>query len=1074
MAEEFNWSMVADPSIFKINVLPAHAPLTAYRDRSEADAGRSSYRKPLNGIWKFSYADRPSEAVSGFENPDYSCDSWETIRVPSNIQFEGFDRPAYVNTQYPWDGREEIDPGRVPERFNPTASYVTEFDVPPFWNHDSVFLNFKGVESGFALWCNGRFVGYSEDSFTPSEFNLSPYLTEDGHRNKLAVRVFKWTSSSWLEDQDMYRLSGIFREVELFTKPAVHLEDLTIHAVPDETLKKASFRAELVLANPAETELALLDAEGNEVVRGTVYGPKASFSAVVENPRLWSAESPYLYRLEITVRDERGETAEFMTQPVGFRRFEMKDGLMRLNGQRIVFRGVNRHEFSCDSGRFLDSETTKSDIFLMKRNNINAVRTCHYPDDEPLYDFADRYGLYLIAENNMESHGMWDAIARGFRKAEEMVPGDQDRYLPMLLDRVNSTYQKDKNHPSVLIWSLGNESLSGSVIHRMSRLFRQLDSDRLIHYEGLAHDRRFEDSSDMESQMYTSVSGIQHFLKDHPSTKENPGKPFILCEYEHSMGNSTGNLFKYTDLSDTEPRYQGGFIWDFVDQSVRMKNRFGEEFQGYGGDNLERPTDYDFSGDGLIDGLRRPYAKLTEVKWCYQPFRIQVTEQNVTVYNRNLFTGADAFEGLVLLYREGHFVLSEPLPLAVSPLEERTLPLPDGIQKALASQEEGEYAIDVSIRTREKTEYAPAGYELAFGEAVIERKASSKVEAVDMRRDQNAAEREASSAAETGMCVCSGTGLQDSHLMVIHGADNVGVRGRDFDILFSRLKGGIVSYRFAGRELIEWIPRPAFWRAPTSNDLGNHFPARTGMWKLAEAYQDFVDVGLDLASEEKDSLKYPILSEKEDAVSLTFRRYLPTIPACHEDVVYTVRCDGSVRVDLLLDPAKGLPDLPEFGFEFRLNADFDRVEYYGLGPEENYCDRNRGSRLGIYTRKVSEMMEHYLVPQETGNRTGVRWARVTDYRGRGLEFRGEHFDCPDDPYASRPGTMEFSAIPYSAAQLEEALHPYELPRSCFTVVHLLLKQTGVGGDDSWGARTHDEFLIHADHPLRFAFSFKGI
>ncbi len=1045
---EFEWKIVADPTVFKVNVLPAHSDHVSYASNEEMQKGESSYRKSLNGIWQFSYAKNPQLAVSGFEKTDYDCTGWDEIRVPSNMQFEGYDVPAYVNTQYPWDGREEIVPGQVPTIFNPTGSYVTYFDVPDNWKKTAVYISFQGVESGFALWCNGKYVGYSEDSFTPSEFNLSKYLTKDGKGNKLAVRVFKWTASSWLEDQDMFRLSGIFRDVYLYTTPACHVYDMKVRGLVDESLCQGELEVTLDYRRDGKgdasvsgtTEYALYDADGNEVLHGeSDNDQEVKLAHILEAPLLWSAEDPYLYELVLNVKDSRGRVVEVITQPVGFRRFEMKDGIMTLNGKRIVFRGVNRHEFSCDTGRAVDPETVLRDILEMKRNNINGVRTSHYPDATTIYDLCDEYGLYMIAENNMETHGYWDAILRGKLKISDAIPGNRMEYLPMMLDRVNSTYQRDKNHPSILIWSCGNESFGGKVIYEMSEFFRKVDPDRLVHYEGIFNDRRIDATSDMESQMYTKVVDVKKFLEEHPSTKENPGKPFIMCEYAHSMGNSLGDMYEYMDLADEEPRFQGGFIWDYVDQSVRMKNRFGEEFQGYGGDHGERPTDYDFSGNGIVDGTRRPYAKIREVKWCYQPLVIRVTDRKVTVFNRHLFTNSDTYDCVVTVYKDGAFYAEAPLATSVEPLSSKTYDLP--IAKG---EEPGEYAFQVSFKLAEDTDWADKGYEIAFGEAAVTVASHEKKE------------------------------VETPPFTVIHGLVNTGVRGRNFEVLLSNLKGGLVSYRYGGKEMIEWIPRPNFWRAPTSNDLGNRFPSRSGIWKIASEYQDFVDFDANPYCGSEESQKYPKIREAKDHVDVTWKKYLPTIPRSSVMVTYRIFANGTIRVLMDYSPAQGLPPMPEFGFMFKLNADYDRVEYYGLGPDENYCDRNGGAKLGIYSMNMEDVCEHYMVPQETGNRTGVRWAKVTDYRGRGLLFRGVNDKKKDDPYASKPGTMEFSALPYTPEQLEEAGHAWELPRRAFTVVRCSLKQMGVGGDDSWGAPTHDEFLVHADAPLHFEFEFRGI
>jgi len=1028
--EKFDVKIVKDPKIFKINVLPQVSDHIAYRNEEELRTGKSGFRVSLNGLWKFAYAKNYVSTIPDFFKEDYDAKSWDDIRVPAHIQMEGYDIPAYVNTQYPWDGRAEIEPGDIPEDFNPVASYVKYFTLPDGFKDKPLFISFQGVESGFALWLNGAFVGYSEDTFTPSDFELTPYI-KDGE-NKLAVQVFKWTSSSWLEDQDFYRFSGIFRDVYLYTVPEVHVYDLKVRALLDETFTQGTLEVTLDLGKAGGTTEYVLSCGDQDVLRGSVKNAAGSLRITgnVDAPLLWSAENPALYTLKLCLKDESNNISEVISQAVGFRRFEMVDGIMMINGKRIVFNGVNRHEFYTDKGRAgVTIEDVREDVIAMKRNNINAVRTSHYQNAPYIYQLCDEYGLYMIAENNMETHGVWDMIARGKKTIEYAIPGDREEYLPMLTDRVNSTYQLDKNHPSVIIWSIGNESFGGKIPLKMADQFRALDHERLVHYEGIHHDPRYPETSDMYTQMYTSVAGIEEFLKEHTD------KPFILCEYTHSMGNSNGGMFKYIDLADRETRYQGGFIWDYVDQSLRRKNRFGEEYQAYGGDCGERPTDYEFSGNGIMDGTRHEYrGKMQEVKFNYQTLRIKVEDGKIHIYNRNLFTDASAWNCQVSLKKLGVLISSGELDARIMPLSEKTFELPFDIP-----DEAGEYTVDVSFRLKEDTLWAQKGYEVAYGQGVIRVKEDELV-----KRHEAELKRP---------------------FKVIRGAVNVGVKGENFDILISTLKGGITSYRYGGKEMVGLLPRPNFWRAPTANDDGNQMAGRYGVWKLASLYQTTAPL---MAREDavlgKEVMGYPEVVESEDHVDVTFKHWLfpEDVTACVY-VTYSVFGDGTCRVSMSYDPDKKLPPMPEFGFIFKLDADYDKIRFYGNGPEENYCDRNTGARLGVYETTASDSMAPYLVPQETGNHTGVRFAEVTDHRGRGMCFRA----------VDQEG-MDFSAIPYTPEQLEEARHPYELPRVINTVVRCSMRQMGVAGDDSWGARTHDEFLLDTSHPLKFSFEFKGI
>ena len=1047
----FDVKKIHDPKFFKENCMAAHSDHVTYKNEAEAVEQNSSFRLSLDGIWKFHYAKNDAQTIPGFEAEDYNCRPWDDIRVPAHIQMEGYDIPQYANIQYPWDGREDVWRDAVPTDFNPVASYVKYFTLPEGFVKNGLYISFQGVESGFALWLNGSYVGDSEDSFTPSEFDLTPYVKEG--ENKLALKVFKWTSSSWCEDQDFYRFSGIFRSVYLYTMPKVHVYDLKVQPVVAESLESADLVLDMEICGKAETvEKSADDAKmqnvsakitltgsrddskegaAGSVSENTIFSETISFQPnntsdtirftdtgaatvhfeqEVNHPNLWSAEHPELYTLTVELLDESGNCVEYISQNIGFRRFEMKDGIMTLNGKRIVFKGVNRHEFSSKTGRAVSKEEVLQDIITMKQNNINAIRTCHYPDASGIYELCDRYGLYMIAENNLESHGSWDAASHGLVPKDTIVPGDNMDWEPMMLDRVNSCYQRDKNHPAILIWSVGNESYGGKVIFDMSEKFRALDPYRLVHYEGIFNDRRYEGTSDMESQMYTSVENIKKFLAEH---KE---KPFICCEYTHAMGNSCGAMHKYTDLTDTEPRYQGGFIWDYIDQSILKKDRYGQEFQAYGGDCGERPTDYNFSGNGICYGGERDASpKMQEVKFNYQNISVAFEEHSFTVVNKNLFADTSEYQCIVILQKNGTAVKKQKMDTNVVPLSSGSYEIPFVIP------EDAEYAVTVSFVLREDTFWAKAGHEVAFGQKVYKKEVKFAV--------------------------------PEKPLQVVRGKVNIGVKGDDFDCLFSLLNGGLVSYRYAGKEMIEKIPMPNFWRAPVDNDNGSMAPGRYAQWKIASMYISHRNGGM------FDNVPTTV-EETEHSVTITYTYYMPTTPAAKCQVAYTVFGDGTVETKLTYDPVEGLPDMPEFGMMFKLNADYDNVEWYGYGPEETYADRRHGAKLGIYKNKAADNMAKYLVPQECGNKVGVRYAKVTDYKGRGLLFSGDE--------------LSFSALPYTPHELENAAHPYELPQVHYTVVRVALAQMGVGGDDSWGAWVHPEYNIDVTKPLEFTFRFRGI
>lgn len=1009
----FDYQKVKDPQYFRDGRLDAHSDHAYYASAEDAAEKECVFTESLNGLWKFHYAKNYISAIPGFEAEDYDCRSWDDIHVPAHIQLEGYDVPQYANTQYPWEGHEEIGPGEIPERFNPVASYVKYFEVPERMKGKRLFISFQGAESGIALWLNGEFIGYSEDTFTPSEFELTDHV-KDGV-NKLSVQVFKWTSSSWCEDQDFYRFSGIYRDVYLYTVPDVHIRDLRIRAIPDETLTKG----ELEICTEAWGEgKAKVRLTGGNVSFEKEFSLKdGGITMEVENPALWSAEDPKLYDLEIEVYDTEGKLQEFIPEKVGFRRFEMKNSIMTLNGKRIVFKGVNRHEFSSVTGRNVSEEELIKDIVTMKQNNINAIRTCHYPDASPLYRLCDEYGLYLIDETNLESHGSWDTVHET-GDTSGIVPNDRPEWLDMMLDRANSMYQRDKNHPAILIWSCGNESYGGKDIFEMSQFFRKEDPTRLVHYEGVFHDRRYNDTSDMESQMYPTVASIREFLAKDRS------KPFICCEYTHAMGNSCGAMHKYTDLTDTEPLYQGGFIWDYIDQTLYKKDRYGKEFQAYGGDFGERPTDYEFSANGIAyGGEREPSPKMQEVKFNYQNITAEPGRENVRVINKNLFVNTDTFDCIVTVQRDGRLIREAVLETDVAPLSEKTYVLPVPAEKRT-----GEYTVTVSFRLKEDRIWAKAGHEVAFGQYVYE--------------------------VEEEKRPCT------KEIEVIRSTHNIGIRGEHFEVLFSGLNGGLASYKYAGKEMIESIPKPNFWRAPTDNDNGNHMPARYAQWKIASLYATHKDYRENTYA----SILKPELEVNGNTAKITFTYLLPTTPESRCTLSYEVDGEGKVKTTLSYDPVKELGDMPEFGVMFKINADYDHLEWYGLGPAETYADRNRGAKLGIYRNLVKDNIAAYIVPQECGAKTGVRYAKVTDRKGRGMLFEMDE----------KSGPMMFSALPYTPHEMENARHPYELPEVHYTVIRAAMGQMGVAGDDSWGAPTHPEYLLKADAKMEFSFSFKGI
>ncbi|MBF1692521.1 MAG: DUF4981 domain-containing protein, partial [Selenomonas sp.] len=768
----FDFSKLSDPRYFAENRLPAHSDHRFYRDETELARGISSFERALGGVWQFAYARNIDAIPQGFTAADYDCHDWETIHVPAHIQMEGHGVPHYTNTTYPWDGHESIVPGEIPTRENPVGCYVKYFAVPEGWGN--VFISFAGVDAALALYLNGHFVGYSEDSCTPSDFDLTPYLVSG--ENKLAAMVFRYASASWLEDQDFWRFSGIYRDVTLYTKPQHHIEDVAVHAMPMERdgYSNGQLDVHLTFDDAAEKkiEILLCDEDGDCIWEdeASISAKTHTFSGDAFAVLLWSAECPVLYHLLIRVRDAAGTLQEVVRIRVGFREFCLRDGVMQINGKRIVFKGVNRHEFDCDHGRAMDPALFEQDLIALKRANVNAIRTSHYPNSSRLYELADIYGFYVIDETNLETHGSW--MRNGAcEKDANSLPGDHEEWLPAVLDRAQSMYERDKNHPCILIWSCGNESCGGRNIYEMSAYFRRADPTRLVHYEGIFWDRSYPMSSDMESQMYTKAADIEAFLKEHRD------KPFIACEYTHAMGNSCGGMHKYTELAEREPLYQGGFIWDFGDQAIRRRGRDGEEVFLYGGDFGDRPSDYNFSGNGIFFADRRATAKLQEVKYNYQDFSLRPAWNGVEIENKSLFSDAGLYELRMTLlldgrkiweaWQEGH---------SVAPGETKF------IDMELTYLGAGEYVLTASLCLKYEELWAPVGHEIAFGQAVVEPPAGAATRLFDVLGRCDAA------PCCVPLAACG-------DLRIVVSDINLGVQGAGFSLMFSSAQGNLVSYR---------------------------------------------------------------------------------------------------------------------------------------------------------------------------------------------------------------------------------------------------------------------------------------
>ena len=972
---------LANPEIYEVNREKAHSDHT-YTTKD------GNLRQSLNGTWKFNYTEHPDSRPADFYKTDFDVTSFDDIIVPGHIQLQGYDKPQYVNTQYPWEGHEQLVPPQIPKKGNPVGSYVKLFDVDKKLLGKETFISFQGVETAIYVWLNGEFVGYSEDSFTPSEFNITPYLKEKN--NKLAVEVYRYSTASWLEDQDFWRFSGIFRDVYLYAVPEIHVCDMKVIADYDYENGNGILATELDIIGDSDYEikLTLTDKNGIKVYEGNT----ANVSTSIPDIMPWSAEQPNLYTItaEISSDSEIIETAE---TKIGFRTFELKDGIMCLNGKRIVFKGINRHEWNAEGGRVVTEDDMLWDIRFMKQNNINAVRTCHYPNNSIWYQLCDEYGIYLIAETNLESHGTWQKM--GACEPSINVPASLPEWKEACLDRARSMYERDKNHASVLIWSCGNESYCGDDIAAMADYFHEVDRTRLVHYEGVVWNRKYDHITDMESRMYAKPDEVEEYLK------QNTGKPYISCEYMHAMGNSLGGMKLYTDLEDKYEAYQGGFIWDYIDQSL-----YKDGVLVYGGDFDDRASDYGFCTNGIVYADRTYSPKVSEAKRLYSNIRMSLENGVLTVENRNLFTDTSGYIFKVTLEKEGDILSAEEHRLNISAGEK------DSVKIGLEVPENGgEYVLTAYAVLAEDTIWAEKGHEISFAQQIV------KTPEITAPMTAHKAE-------------------------IVYGDFCIGVNGEGFSMQFDKREGGVSSLVYNGVEYITRAPKVSFFRAHTDNDTGAGYPCENAQWQIAGKCAKL------LGFETK---------ENADSLEVTFKFLAPTVPSFEYKVTYIAYFDGRLGVKAEYDGVKGLSDMPVFAMDFKMKKQYDKFTFYGMGPDENYIDRNNGARLGLYTLTALENFTKYLNPQECGNRTGVRYVNVYEENGAGLNFT-----ATENPF-------EMSVLPYNAYELDNAMHRDELPDPTYTWVRIAAKQMGVGGDDSWGAPVHKEFKINSEEAVSLEF-----
>ncbi len=995
-----------NPQITAINTELPHCTLMPYENLNKAIEGdrfASQYFKSLNGNWKFHWVKRPDDRPKDFYKLDFDVSQWKEIPVPSNWQMQGYDVPIYLNIPYPF----ENNPPFIQKHFNPVGSYRTEFEIPVDWKNRQVFIHFDGVESAFYLWINGDQVGFSKDSRTPAEFNITKFLRAG--KNILAAEVYRWSDGSYLECQDFWRLSGIYRNVYLFSTPNVHIRDFEVKCDLDENYQDAMLHVIAKVWNygkeacwKPEIEVALLDANhqavGSDILMkgNAVYIPSGDESSVrmkafVKNPLKWSAEIPNLYSVVLTLKDKDGNILEIESCQFGFRKSEIKNGQLLVNGVPILIKGVNRHEHQPDTGHYISLESMIKDIQLMKQHNINTVRTCHYPNDPQWYELCDKYGIYLIDEANIESHGMGYDPDKTFANKPEWKRAH--------LDRIQRMVERDKNHPSVIIWSMGNEAGDGINFEAASDWIHHRDPSRPVHYERAG----LRPHTDIYCPMYARIEHLEKYAG------QKQDRPLILCEYAHSMGNSTGNLQDYWDVIEKYDQLQGACIWDWVDQGIRKKTADGREFYAYGGDFGEKQTDRNFCCNGLVLPDRQVTPKLLEVKKVYQYIKfkpVDLKNGKVEIINKYDFMDLSTVDIHWEILADGKSIdkglLSKP---RILPKESRIIT----VDLSKIKPEPGvEYFLNFSARTTDAQPLIPTGYEIAC-------------EQFQLPIEIKAATIDVSSLPKLTLSQASQT---------------ITVSGKDFQVQFDKSKGTIASFKYQGAELIVAGLETNFWRAPTDNDFGNGMQKRCAIWRHAGRDRVVTDV----------QVQQPVASE----IKITFQFDLKEAE-CQHRTAYTVLGSGDVIVENHFTPGKKeLPELPRFGMTMQIPKEFGQVYWYGRGPHENYWDRKTSALVGVYQSMVRELFEPYISPQENGYRTDVRWAAFLNDKGTGLLAIGLPLIC-------------FSAQNYTNEDLTQqsrgTMHPTDLKEQDFVFLNLDYKQMGVGGDDSWGARPHAEYSL---------------
>ncbi len=1006
-----------NPAIVDVNTEPPHATLVPFADEASAQTGQrqqSDYFRLLNGTWQFHWAQGPNNAPEDFYRSDYDASGWDEIPVPSNWQLLGkYDSPIYTNINHPF----AVNPPWVPTDTNSVGSYRTSFELPETWQGRQVFLHFEGVQSAMYGWVNGQSVGYSEDSMTPAEFNITEFVQPG--ENTLAVQVIRWSDGSYLEDQDFWRMSGIFRDVFLFATPAVHLRDYAFSTDLDENYTDATANLRLHLTNYADSNfrthnvrVLLLDNQQDTVLQDRIVVEKPvpvgqemviEASYEVPNPALWSAEQPNLYQLTLALEDAEGSITEVVSSRVGFREVVIENGQFLVNGAPVYFKGVNRHELDPEKGRVISEALMRKDIELMKQHNINAVRTSHYPNDPRWYALTDEYGLYVIDEANVESHQLWN---------EGRSPVLDTAWQPAFVARGVAMAERDKNHPSVVMWSLGNETGDGPNTQAMADTLRKLDPSRPIHYESRNNETygKVPSGYDVIANMYARTDQMIAFHA------QDTTRPIILCEYAHAMGNSLGNLQDYWDVIEAYPRMQGGFIWDWVDQGLKKTTDNGTAYWAYGGDFGDLPNDGDFCINGLVFPDRTLQPEILEVKKVFQYVKVDpvsLPNRQFRITNAYDFTNLNALTAHWEVMRDGESWQTGTLgSLDLAPGESQVVRVP---VKPGAQKNDAEYLLTLSFSVTEATSWAEAGHEVAWEQFSLN-ELPPLASVVDI------------------------TAMPSLSLEQTSGQPRI--TGSNFTATFDEQVGGFVSLVYEQQELMTAPLLPNVWRAPTDNDSGGGEQSFAHRWHEA---------GLDRATFVPESLTAQQLSER--MVRVTVRGSLREKEKAADEIlayqgIYTVYGSGDIVLENHFQVNKDAPPLPKVGLSLQVPSATDQLAWYGRGPHEAYSDRFTGAKVGHYAGSVAEQYTPYVLPQENGNKTDVRWVTLTNANGVGLFASG-----------GSTNKLNVSAHAYDLKAFNQATHTYQVKDTDHVTLNLNYAQMGLGGDDSWTPATHKEYLL---------------